>query len=266
MRGSKVTFESGTERRIAAEEDRLRSDSLALATLPKLPSRQGAEEVRKIADLFTTLRVFDVNVRAAREPSAVLESELLSADGANLASFLGYLRERHASVWQMFLADARELLPGLRDIVLRPVGGASAGATIELDERGLVTRTELGEASYGTIRLLSLLALLHDPNPPPLTAIEEFDHGLHPHVFDLLVDRLRLASERSQFILATHSPALVNRLRAEELIVCERDPSTGASRIPAVDSATIKSIEKASDGQFGLGEIWFSGVLGGVPG
>jgi predicted ATPase len=74
---------------------------------------------------------------------------------------------------------------------------------------------------------------------------------------------LRRASQKTQFLIATHSPALVNRLRPEELIVCERDPKSGLARIPAVDSTNIAKIRK--NGEFGLGELWFSGALGGVP-
>jgi predicted ATPase len=118
----------------------------------------------------------------------------------------------------------------------------------------------LADASYGTVRLLGLLALLHDSNPPALTCIEEIDHGLHSQALDLLVERLREASERSQYIVATHSPALVDRLRPEEFVVCERD-DRGASLIPAIDTDQVRRIVAASEG-LSLGELWFAGALG----
>jgi predicted ATPase len=85
------------------------------------------------------------------------------------------------------------------------------------------------------------------------------------YVFDRLVERLRWASERTQFLIATHSPTLVNRLRAKELIVCERDPRTGESLIPAADPKDVRAMEKRAKGRMGLGELWFTGSLGGVP-
>jgi predicted ATPase len=103
--------------------------------------------------------------------------------------------------------------------------------------------------------------LLYDPNPSALTCIEEIDHGLHPQALELLVERLREASERTQFIIATHSPALADRLKPEELIVCERLPD-GSSAIPAVSLAGVKRIVRESEG-LPLGELWFSGALGG---
>lgn len=111
--------------------------------------------------------------------------------------------------------------------------------------------------------MLALLVALHDPAPPPLTAIEEIDHGLHPYALDLLADRLRDASERTQLLVTTHSPTFVNRLRPEEVVICDRDPATGASIIPARSAEELRGAMDASD--LRLGERWFSGALGGVP-
>ncbi|GAB3707894.1 AAA family ATPase [Nocardiopsis oceani] len=94
-----------------------------------------------------------------------------------------------------------------------------------------------------------------------LTCIEEIDYGLHPQALELLVERIREASERTQFLIATHSPALADRLRTDELFVCERDHD-GASRIPAIDREQLEAIVERSE-DLPLGELWFSGVLGG---
>jgi predicted ATPase len=144
------------------------------------------------------------------------------------------------------------------------IGGPRPATVVVIHEDGLDTPTQLADASFGSIRALALLALLYDPDPPLLTCIEEIDHGLHPYVFDRLMDRVREASDKTQFLIATHSPALVNRLSSAELIVCERGLD-GASRIPAADPEQIREIERLADGDLGLGEIWFTGALGGVP-
>ncbi len=140
-------------------------------------------------------------------------------------------------------------------------GGSTDQLTIVLRERGLRRLTPLADASYGTVRLLGLLALLYDPDPPAFTCIEEIDHGLHPQALELVVQRLREAAERTQFIVATHSPALVNRLRPKEFVVCDRDDD-GVSIIPALTVDEVKAIVEES-GEQPLGELWFSGVLGG---
>jgi predicted ATPase len=250
---------------IASHQLGLRGDALGLAALPRLSDSEGGREIRKIADMFAHFRVFDVNVEAARLPSPREdEVPVLRDDAANLASFLSYLSEDE-DLFAELCEDAKAMIPGLVDIQLVEVGGAQSGLAIYLEEHGLRGMTALGHASYGTVRTLALLALLYDPDPPLLTCIEEIDHGLHPYVFDRMIDRLRIASGDTQFLIATHSPALVNRLRPEELIVCERDPETGETLMPAIESKRVREMEEAAGGELGLGELWFTGSLGGVP-
>jgi predicted ATPase len=240
----------------------LRQGSLGLSTLPKLADDEGGVEVRRMAELFEGFRVFDIDVAAAREPARVT-GERLADDASNLAAFLLFL-SRDPDLWNRVHEDARQIIPGLQAIEFDPVGGPSRAVAVGLREQGLRNTTSLADASYGSIRALALIALLYDPDPPKITCIEEIDHGLHPYSFDILVDRLRTASERTQFLIATHSPVLVNRLRSSELLVCERR-SDGSSAVPAVDQSTVAAAMAAGAGEIHLGELWFSGTLGGVP-
>lgn len=244
-------------------ENLLQSESLALSTLPRLGPDRGGDQVRTIADLFSSFVVFDVDVPAARKPAAIHGEELFT-DASNLAAFLDGL-SRHEEWFAALEEDARAMIPGYKRMHFKPIGGAEEAVAVEIEESGLRGRTPLSQASYGSIRALALLALLYEPSPARLTCVEEIDHGLHPHVFDRLVDRLRWASERTQLLIATHSPVLVNRLHASELIVCERDVETGETRMPAIDPADVRAMEEKLAGKMGLGELWFTGTLGGVP-
>lgn len=265
IKGSKISvYDSGKE---TAQRQLLRAESLGLSTLPRLAPDQGGAQVEHIAKLFETFRVYDIDVAAARRPVALDERPMrrLAHDASNLSAFLHSLREAEPERFDSLVRDARQMVPGLQDLEFRVIGGASEAVVLELRESWLEGTTPLSAASYGTIRALAILALLHDPAPPQLTCMEEIDHGLHPHVFDRLVGLMREASERTQLIIATHSPALVNRLRPEELVVCERNRETGGVRIPAVDPATIQAMVESTGGEVGPGELWFSGSLGGVP-
>ena len=259
--GGQITFHRPGGRDGTAS---LREGSLGLSTLPKLISEDDADLVEDLADLFAGFRVFDVDVAAARRPAQEQISERLSDDASNLASFLAYLARQHGDRFAALHRDARAFIPGLASLEFTPIGGAGEGVVLNLVEAALPGSTKLQEASYGSIRALALLALLYDPSPPRLTCIEEIDHGLHPHILDRLVELLRQASSRTQFLIATHSPALVNRLTPDELIVCERG-ADAASRIPAIDPETVRAMERELHGEIGLGELWFSGALGGCP-
>lgn len=241
--------------------------STALSTLGKLGDNvEGARQFRALAELLTTLRVFDVNVPLVRQPMRLLpEGALvaLSPDASNLAPWLAWIQNVHPEIFQQVEEDLARIVPGVTRLHLTPLGGAAAGAVVEIEEKALKGRTMLADASFGTVRALGLLAMLHDPNPPRMTCVEELDHGLHPYALDLLVERVREASARSQMLLATHSPALVARLDPSEIIVCERDPETGRTRMPAIEPDVVRQKAKASG--LNLGELWFSGSLGGVP-
>jgi predicted ATPase len=232
-----------------------------------LADEAGGNEVAAVAERLASFRVFDVDVPAARLPSGVTRISSfagyppLADDARNLAAFLLNLSRTDARAWRQLVEDATTVLPNLNDISFEFPSGAAREVVVVLNERGLRRPTQLADASFGTIRLLGLLSLLQDPKPAALTCVEEIDHGLHPQALELLVERLREASERTQFIVATHSPAFADRLRPEELVVCERRDD-GSSAIPALSLDRVNDIVRASEGE-PLGELWFSGALGG---
>lgn len=269
-RGRRITI-AGGEARVVDKRAGRESDggsfgiqrlSSGLSTLPRLGRSDGGEEVARVADRLSSFRVFDVDVSAARQPTRArtIRSGRLESHAENLAAFLVQL-STDEQLWQHLVRDAQRVLPQLETIGFEQVGGYAERLAVVLHERGLRRPTPLADASFGTVRLLGLLAMLHDPHPPALTCVEEIDHGLHPQALELIVERLREASRRTQFIVATHSPALVDRLEPQEFIVCDRDED-GASIIPALTTAEIQEIV-AETGDQPLGELWFSGVLGG---
>jgi predicted ATPase len=265
-RGRRITVSGGTiyvepvAETGRRQEIPLRQGATGLAVLRRLNRPGLSDQVNELATLLETFRVFDVDVEAVRRPKAGEADPSLAHDGANVALFIEFIKKKHQGIFDQLEDDLCYIVPGLKKLHLERVG---EGVAIELEEAALSGRTPLSAASFGTVRALAVLAMLHDPNPPRLSCIEEIDHGFHPYALDRIVERLRLASERTQILVATHSPALVNRLRAEELIVCERNIETGSSIIPAINSDTVREMEKRS--QLRLGELWFSGTLRGVP-
>lgn len=234
---------------------------LQAGTLPLPEDGASATAIRQLAKHLTDVRVFDADVRAARRPSPVgFPGQLLADDAANLADFLLELR-KDRNAWGRLVKDVKTLVPSVEDIDVQPTPGHTDRVGVQLKERNLRGWTSLADASFGTVRVLCLFALLHDPYPPVLTCIEEADHGLHPHALELLVERMREASERTQLLVTTHAPVLVDQLRPEEVVICERDEK-GASVIPATSTELIHEVVEASEG-LGLGELWFAGALGG---
>ena len=77
---------------------------------------------------------------------------------------------------------------------------AAGGVALFLEERG-GRQIPASRLSDGTLRYLSLLAILLHPEPPSLVCIEEPELGLHPDLLPALSDLLVEASARSHWLL-----------------------------------------------------------------
>lgn len=164
---------------------------------------------------------------------------------------------------------SRRLEPSLSDYLKRFYESYESlhprifGNTIELivNEAGMSTPLPASRLSDGTIRFIALLAILCHPEPPPLICIEEPEIAMHPDSQDLVVELLKKASERTQLIVTTHSPWLIDRLSAkpEQVLVCDRRPGEGTQ----FKRFTRAELEDWLEDQ-PLGEVWMAGALGGV--
>lgn len=113
--------------------------------------------------------------------------------------------------------------------------------------------------SDGTLRYLSLLAILYSPNKPSLLCIEEPELGLHPDILPTIAELLKEASEEVQIVVTTHSEVIVDALTAspEDVIVCEN--KNGATQM---NRLCKKDLEDWLD-RYTLGKLWSKGEIGG---
>ena len=136
------------------------------------------------------------------------------------------------------------------------------GGTIQLaaNETGMRSAIPATRLSDGTMRFIALLTILCHPRPPELICIEEPELAMHPDVMPLLADLLRSASERTQVIVTTHSPDLVDQFTVEPdaVVVCERG-FDGGTQLKRLSSEELKDWLA----EYRLGEMWQKGVIGG---
>ena len=188
-----------------------------------------------------------------RQPSLDdMQGDYLEEDGSNLALIVERLcalestRGRFVELLRGFLEDAEvpivERHPPRADLYVRMRSGAKIAA-----ER----------LSDGTLRWMSLLAILLNPNHHRLICIEEPELGLHPDMMGTVADLLRVASEKCQIIVTTHSPGLVAGFSdlPEAIVVCDkREGRTTMRRLKASDQ-----LDDFED----LAMAWASGAIGG---
>jgi predicted ATPase len=69
------------------------------------------------------------------------------------------------------------------------------------------------DLSDGTLRFLFLLTVLASPSPATLVAIDEPETGLHPAMLPIVAEYAADAARRTQVILTTHSPQLLDAFK-----------------------------------------------------
>ncbi|MGO8943002.1 MAG: AAA family ATPase [Syntrophobacteraceae bacterium] len=190
-----------------------------------------------------------------REPQkADMRTDRLEEDFSNLGLFLNRLR-RIPKAKNAILEGLRDLYEEFSDFDIIVEGG-----TVQVfftEGEFIIPATKLSD---GTLRYLCLLAILCDPDPPPLVCIEEPELGLHPDILPKLADRLVDASQRTQLVVTTHSDILVDAMseRPEVVIVCEKH--SGQTSMERLNKKMLSAwLQK-----YRLGELWTRGELGGT--
>jgi predicted ATPase len=159
----------------------------------------------------------------------VVDPLRLNPDGSNLISVLNALMQdaRYDDVLAQLYDVLRTVFPDFKQFDLPTAGGGRA--TLAYRSQDLRRSISAHLMSDGQLRFLGLLMLLMLPNPPGLIAIDEPEIGMHPKMIDVFAEILREAAERTQVIVATHSPQLLDRLPPESMLIVEREE--GASTI-----------------------------------
>ena len=184
---------------------------------------------------------------------ADLPNDFLGEDGKNMGLVLNRLK-RETKAKAQILEALRKLYEGVSDFDTIIEGGT---VQVFFQEGNIsVPATRLSD---GTLRYLSLLAILCHPQPRPLVCIEEPELGLHPDILPTVADLLREASERCQLVVTTHSDVLVDALteEPESVVVCEKH--CGKTELRLHDKAALSDWLK----DYCLGELWSKGELGG---
>ncbi|GHU24471.1 chromosome segregation protein SMC [Spirochaetia bacterium] len=192
------------------------------------------------------------NVRVPEK--ADLPNDMLETDTSNLGLVLHRL-SMEPKTKQRILDALQLLICGIDDF-----GVSIESATVQVFLREGNYTIPATRLSDGTLRYLCLLAILCNPNPPPLVCIEEPELGLHPDILPTLAELMKEASTRCQLIVTTHSDILVDTMteQPESVLICEKgETGTELRRLSAEELKPW--LEK-----YRLGELWISGQLGGT--
>jgi predicted ATPase len=111
------------------------------------------------------------------------------------------------------------------------------------------------------LRALALVTALGVPakRRPWFMAIDEPELGLHPSALGLIAGLVKSVSSRTQVVLATHSPALLDHFDPADVVVTERrDDGSVFRRLDPTELETWLD-------EYTLSELYDKNVLGGRP-
>lgn len=216
---------------------RTRSATAAETTI--LSSMTSAEfpHLFALREELRSWRFLQLDPGSLRKPSAKNAPELLESDGSNLPTVLARIaaetrtQVRPEGALADIGADLSELISGVVKV------------DVEDDEtnRRYRIRVTVGSehpfssevVSDGTLRVLALLAMLHDPRHRGLVCFEEPENGIHPARLGALIDILRRMVTRadqtryeegaslSQMLLNSHSPVVLSHLQDSEYVFAD---------------------------------------------
>ena len=227
-----------------------------------LVSASGLAAFRPVFDALTAMGFYNLNPKLIRELQKPQDGRLLMPGGENIASVIGHL-ERTAPdsihVIQDYLQSVAPMVHGLKRKAIGPM------ETLEFRQNMAGAKDPwrflAQNMSDGTLRALGVLTALFQGNrdyAPSLIGIEEPETALHPAASAALREALLRASEKTQIIVTSHSPDLLDdmKLSADELLAVVSHG--GETRIAPIDDASRSALR---DQLFSAGELLRLGQL-----
>jgi predicted ATPase len=182
--------------------------------------------------------------------------ERLSSTGDNLPNVIQYLKEQHENRLTELLQVLSRRVPRLEKVDAEIM--QDGRLLLQIKDAPFDRPVMAKFVSDGTLKMLSYLTLLYDPEPPQLIGIEEPENYLHPRLLPELAEECRNAAARSQLLVTTHSPFFVNGLRPDELWVLFRNEKGFTQARKAED---MKGIREFMDQGAKLGNLWMEGYF-----
>ncbi len=224
---------------------------------------------RIVLDLLRKCQVFQFHDTSStakiRNPGYINDNFSLRGNAGNLAAFLYAMqvKEETKPYYNRILHHIREVIPGFGDFVLQPTALNSKYIKVDWQERGRSYLFGPHQLSDGSLRFMAITALLLQPPQtlPGLIILDEPELGLHPAALSSLAGMVKNAARKSQIILATQSPRLVDEFEASQIMVLERHAQSRATKVRSLDESSLENWLA----RYTLSELWEKNVLGGKP-
>ncbi len=182
-----------------------------------LPVIGGDARFQPLVRALQQIAVYSIFPDTLRAPQKYSAAKPMESHGSNWASIL---KDQPRTTWKPELISALDKLTGdTEDIRISPAASYLVVQFRHTSPNRKPKWFDATQESDGTLRVAGIVtALLQEP-PVPVIGIEEPELTVHPGAIPLLYDFLMQASRRSQVLITTHSPELLDQINVEDVRV-----------------------------------------------
>lgn len=222
-----------------------------------MPLLGGTQDLSAVYQSLAAMKLYRIQPEQVGGIQGQTSATTLKFDGSNITSALLHL----SKLKQGKFGRVRELLHSVVPGVSPLEPSFSNGQSVLFVEQDLPNSKAVLEASVmstGTLYTLGLVvAALQEP-APSVIAIEEPELNIHPGALEAIADIINVASQRTQVVITTHSPDLLDAkwIQPENLRVVEWEK--GATHISNLGQAPIEALKRHL---MGAGELLRANAL-----
>ena len=196
-----------------------------------------------------------------KKTASLNDNRFLRPDGSNLAAFLYFLREKHPEAYGLIRGTVQRVAPFFDDFQLEPARLKPDSIILEWRHKNSDAYFDANAFSDGTLRFIALATLLLQPEKyrPSVILVDEPELGLHPYAITMLASLIKQASTKTQVIVGTQSPLLLDHFRPEDVLVANR--VEGSTQLTRLESSKLSTWLE----DYSLGQLWEKNEIGGRP-
>ncbi len=228
-------------------------------------SQPGPRITSWVQSRLDRLRIYHFHDTSKQSPmkrlADVNDNYFLRSDGSNLPAYLLLLREQNPSSYRLIRNTVRRVAPFLYDFQLAPLRRNQNKIRLEWMHKLSDQYFDVSSLSDGTLRFICLATLLLQPTqkrPSPII-LDEPELGLHPYAITMLASMVKAAATKTQIIISTQSPLLLDHFEPEDILVTELED--GATTLTRLQSSELEAWLE----DYSLGQLWEKNQFGGRP-
>ena len=203
----------------------------------------GDPALSTVFEFLSDMRTYRIDPAKLRLDQDSYGDWALNDDGSNVASVLHRISDEQPYDFEDICELLAHAVPGIVGVRAKERRDQLA-LEFQLNLRNGEGSFDAATMSEGTLRLLGMLVATHQHPPPALLVIEEPEASIHPGALGVVLDVLRAARRRSQVVVTTHSPEVLDAKWIKDNHLRLVSWEDGATRVDPVSQSVRTAMRK----------------------